>query len=234
MSGLPSFPILFPRRIPGEFGNVPAPETPWYRAGGAPEPIAAYRAIGASSYASALVNLISPGSHDKFSGTAPTWDAINGMKYTTLQYLKSDLVPANGWSFIARITNAPSPNNDYLCLGTFLAGNNSFGFAPSRAAGVYYYNGGVATKAPAATNGTFGVLGTSAYRNGVKEPTTVIPGWGGVTTHPIYFGGYNNAGAPQPGIAVYQQAEVFWDENHTPTEAQFLEVMAEMMALSNP
>ena len=63
---------------------------PWYLAGGAPVPRAAWQPKGAASYASSKVNIVNPGTYDLVDGAAfPTWDAVNGWTFASafLRYL---------------------------------------------------------------------------------------------------------------------------------------------------
>lgn len=53
--------------------------TPWYRAGSAPRPVAAYQAIGASSLNASYTNLVNPGVNSlSVMGTPPAWTPQNG------------------------------------------------------------------------------------------------------------------------------------------------------------
>ena len=53
----------------------------WYRAGGAPLPVAAYQPKGAASLAASYVNLALPGTYDAAPGVAPSFDAATGWTF---------------------------------------------------------------------------------------------------------------------------------------------------------
>lgn len=56
--------------------------------------LAAYRAIGAESYAASLVNLDEPGTRDATEGAAPGWSADYGWRQTGSKYLKAGGITA--------------------------------------------------------------------------------------------------------------------------------------------
>jgi len=55
--------------------------SPWYRAGGAPVPVAAYQPKGAASLAASYVNLANPGTYDAAAGPTPATLAANGWSF---------------------------------------------------------------------------------------------------------------------------------------------------------
>jgi len=55
--------------------------SPWYRAGGAPLPVAAYQPKGAASLAASYVNLANPGTYDATSASDPTFATATGWQF---------------------------------------------------------------------------------------------------------------------------------------------------------
>lgn len=82
----------------------------WYLAGGSPTPLAAYRPIGAASYAASKVNLVTPGTYDAVDGAnVPSWSAARGWysdDETVQRYLTSTLACAAGMTLIAGFRSA--------------------------------------------------------------------------------------------------------------------------------
>lgn len=72
----------------GGFGHVFRPvfdpglaALPWYRAGGASLPVAAYQPKGAASLAASYTNLANPGTYDAAPGTAPSFNTATGWTF---------------------------------------------------------------------------------------------------------------------------------------------------------
>lgn len=85
-------------------------DNPWWLAGGIPAAncMAAYRAKGAESYASSLVNLVTPGLYDAYDDTnTPPWTSALGWQgvHSSGKYLKTILVPKIGWSMAIKIAS---------------------------------------------------------------------------------------------------------------------------------
>lgn len=152
--------------------DVERKRVPWYRAGGAPAPVAAYQAKGAASIAASYVNLVTPGTYNAAPGVAPAWASATGWTFDALtQYLTTGVTPAAGWSMIIGFSGA-------LSMIRTLAGEvNATTGASARMAisassgggGVLYSNGGQLTVAPTLLSGTLAVAGQQGYRNGVAD-----------------------------------------------------------------
>jgi hypothetical protein len=77
----------------------------WYRAGGSPQPVAAYQPIGAASLAASYVNLANPGVNDAAPGVAPTWASGTGWTGDGLTTrLDSGVVATTTTTMIVRVS----------------------------------------------------------------------------------------------------------------------------------
>jgi hypothetical protein len=87
---------------------------PWYRAGGAPAPIAVWQPKGAASSAAALVNLVNPGTYDAFGSNQATWNALGWVGNSSQKSFRTGLAfPQNGSAFCCW-TNASGTANSAL------------------------------------------------------------------------------------------------------------------------
>lgn len=168
------------------FGN---PVIPWYRAGGAPVPIAAYQPKGAASLAASYINLANPGTYNATVPTAaPTWDVVNGWIFNgSSQYLSTGYnVPVPTPTVIVKFSNVTNAGYIFGCnTGSY------FLLCPNAATGkVQYYRGcdaGVIREtAPVLTSGVLAMT-NYGYRNGSVD-TTALPTDGVAIAEPIRIG----------------------------------------------
>jgi len=109
---------------------LPSPVAPWYRAGGAPMPVAAYQPLGASSLTASYVNVANPDAYNAAPGIAPAWAAATGWTVANApNWLNTGVVPAAGYSWIVRLANF-SGNNAAL-METRNTSTTRFGCLPA-------------------------------------------------------------------------------------------------------
>jgi hypothetical protein len=171
----------------------------WYRAGGAPLPVAAYQPIGAASLAASYVNLANPGTYDAAPGVAPTWASATGWGFNGFtQYLKSGVIPENNqtWAMLVRIANGVSPSGIRVIAGSRGAlPEYYFEVWHGDANVIYYGNGAEKAGSASITSGVLGVAGTTGYKNGNVDCTAI--GTQGTNAAAIYLGGFNQNGSTQ-------------------------------------
>ena len=168
---------------------------PWWRVGGAPEPVAAYQPIGAASLADSYVNLANPGTFDAAPGGAPTFSAETGWGFNgTTQYLTTGIVPAVGYAVIVRISSVGASGTRAIIGVASVSGAGLVIFSQRLSGQAAWRSGGTFDKSPAAADGTLGIGGQRAYRNGVDEGE--IPAWTAVETRGLFLGANNNVGSP--------------------------------------
>ena len=172
--------------------SVAAAAVPWWLAGGAPTPVAAYQPIGAASLAASYVNLANPGTNDAAPGVAPTFDAATGWFFdVSTQYLVTGVVPSSlAWSMIVRVYSYTAMS--YVAIAgasTGTTGNARFAlWAQSIPSAVGYINGGLREKAPRldSNGGVLAVAGNQGYRNGISDGAVFTQGT--QTTNAIVIG----------------------------------------------
>jgi hypothetical protein len=180
--------------------------SPWYRAGGAPVPVAAYQPKGAADLASSYVNLANPGTYDAAPGVAPTFDAATGWTCNgTTQYLTTGVVPANDqtWSMVVRFSEG---TNTGVIAGVSAGGTQRFRIYRHYTANKTGYANGVDIAGTLADvpAGVMAVAGSVGYLNGVVDKTG-LTAWGGASVSGITIGtsaGLFFAGKIQ-AIAIY-------------------------------
>ena len=149
-----------------------AAAAPWWRAGGAPEPVAVYQPIGAASLANSYVNLVNPGTFDAAPGVAPTWASGTGWTFNgTDQHLTTGIQALTNQSqaMIVRFSNAVV---GFSVLAGALDESNANGFAlqPSRPNNrIRYWSGSFLQIDAVFTSGVIGVAADKGYRNGSQE-----------------------------------------------------------------
>lgn len=208
----------------------------WYRAGGAPAPVAAYLPKGAASLAASYINLPTPGVNDAAPGVAPTWNATDGWIHNGLtQYLTTGIVPTDTYTVIARFSNDANLAGRFM-IGAKGAGDSRHIISPksSSAGSVARYSYGAAGQDGSSAYSSSGVLalvaaGASAfgYRGGVLD-ATLSSSMAGVSAQ-FYIGCLNNNGSPSTFWSGRIQALVIYSS--TLDAGQVAAVSAAMAAL---
>lgn len=177
-----AFAPVFQRPFSASFNRSTAAVTPWYLAGGAPMPLAAYQSISVASLAASYVNLANPGTYDAaVPGVAPTWSAETGWTFNgTTQYLSSGVSFPNhaAYCMIVRYSNCGSDSTSGIC-----GSGSGFGFlllVPSRSNAVRYVtrNSQLVSVAPALSSGVLAMSAAAGasgkgYRNGVLDTSSI-------------------------------------------------------------
>lgn len=200
--------------------------TPWYRAGGAPAPLAAYAPKGAASASASYANLVTPGTYNAAPGVAPTWDAVNGWTFNgSSQYLDSG-VPHNDagqtWSMLVQFSGLVGTSTQVIA-GDTASSSAGFCIVPIRSGNVRYVNGGYLAVSPELATGNLCIAGNKGYRNGVADTGSISAG---VQTSANIYIGAGNLGLY---CACSIQALVIY--NSTLTVLQVAAVVAAMAAL---
>jgi len=205
---------------------------PWYRAGGSPTPIAAYRADKAVSLAASYVNLISPGTHDLTVGAAPDWSAASGWEFLGAgDWLATDIVPATGWTMIVKYSSLQAGNG---ILAGATKTNAQFALWPYQLTNdaIQFGSGGILTvNNQKNLYGTIAVSGNLGYRNGVAVAGT-IGAWAD-TAYSIYISGANDGSDPPTARlnGCFVQAMAVWDK--TLSASQILAIHNRLIAQTN-
>lgn len=202
---------------------------PWYRAGGAPLPVAAYQPKGAASLAASYINLANPGTYDAAPGTAPTLTADGWSFNGTTQYLMTGIVPKSDQdqTMIVRYSGRDASVR-YLC-GQYDATNRSLSilYDASPTGTVYWRNGDVLAAASVATaSAVLAISGVNWYKNGLVGSGT-MGAWAGAATLPMYIGAINGVA----GNLFNGSVQAFAYYNTTLTAPQVAAVSAAMAAL---
>ena len=210
---------------------------PWYLAGGAPVPVAAYQPIGASSLAASYVNLVSPGTFDAAPGVAPTWASGTGWGFNgTTQFLNAGLALSNiGVAVFIRFSGFALSDGKTI-IGAFnsFAGNSISHVIQLNSGNVRSRNGtadpiGLADNAPGLTSGVYGFSGLTPYRNGFAESALITSTAPTGTPLNIYIGALNLNGSAAQFTAANIQAIAIYPS--TLTASQVAAVSAAMAAL---
>jgi hypothetical protein len=152
-----------------------------------------YQPKGAASLAASYVNLANPGTYDAALGAAPSFDEATGWTFNGIdQYLTTGVVPASGWSMIARVSGAGG--GTIFGQRSIAVGSTSHQIVPNATGNIVAYrNGGSidVTKSPGLTSGILAMAGNAAYRNGINENIT-LQAFGGETPLAMFLGARNN------------------------------------------
>lgn len=160
----------------GSSGSAAA--VPWYRAGGAPAPVAAYQPKGAASYAASKVNLANPGTNDATEGVAPSWSAATGWTFNgSTQWLDTGYTPANVQTrtVICQFSNVTVAGFGALAAVMDATQSFYFGVVPWRSDTNKIGYGNTVNKsgAAAATSGNVAVAGAYGYANGGVDSSAI-------------------------------------------------------------
>lgn len=177
-------------------------DKPWWLAGGIPPDacVAAYQAVGASSYEASKMNLTGNATYNAADGAAyPTWAVTTGWTFNgSTQYLNSGIIPIldQTWSAIVRQYATVVENDSVLfsrsgaSLDFGIYQNNFTGFYPHNSKNVL-----ITITSTQNTNSVLAVVGRRGYKDG-ELLTGEIPASTGTGTQPIYIGAGNLSGSP--------------------------------------
>lgn len=200
--------------------------TPWYRAGGAPQPVAAYQAKGAGSLADSYVNLASPGVYNLVPSGTPGWDTASGWSFNATQYLATGIVAAADYTIMARFTKAMGATG--APIGQVGAGDSRH-WLQFIAGGKYYGYGSFFSSGQGdSTGGVMAMAGPSGYFNGVNLPGGSGGVWSGAGVA-YHIGARNNNGVTQNYYTGNIQAVAIY--NTVLTAQQVAAVTSAMQAL---
>lgn len=183
---------------------------PWYLPDGitAANCVAAYQAVGATSYAASKLNLNSLGTHALTDGAAyPTWDA-NGWTFDGTQYLVTDITPPRDqtWTVVVLFRGATwSPTAWETAIGSFsTSGGNSgflvqFGNTAARGRGAWTGSASATSALAEGSAGSYSLSGKHTYKEGASD-LTVASGVLAGNHLALWIGGLNLDGALSQGF----------------------------------
>ena len=209
------------------------PIAPWFRANGAPLPIAAYQPLYATSATSARIDLTGNGytlSPQHLAG--PGWTGAEGWTYAGngTQFMWAEFsLPAN-CSMVARFTYTYYPYGTHAFMGNF-EGNNRAYLAPfwNATAGKLYGIGSSSVGAlPGANSGVMGFAGPRCFYNGAHVGTCTVSNL--QFTQKFCVGGRGAAGYTASTFHIGTIACVAVYAS-TLTDSQMIGVMNAMLAL---
>ena len=199
----------------------------WYRAGGAPVPVAAYCPKGAASLAASYINLANPGTYDLSSATPPTLSAA-GWTGGNNVHLNTGILTTANMTVIVRFSGA---------MGGVLAGSRDAAAAglytaATPAATSYYFQYGangnkIVINGQAVAAGVLAIAGPNGYLDGVQKTTMLS----NTITNPValYLMALNNNGAVVSSHLGSMQAAAIYSS--VLTAAQVAAVSAAMQQL---
>lgn len=213
------------------------PETPWYLEGEIPaaDCVGAYVAKGASSYASSLVNLVTPGTLDLLDTAPqkPTWNTSTGWGFNgSNNYLaiNKTVPPQQRYSYIIRYGSYVSYLFGFVEWGTGVAGQAYFDNMKGYG---YCSNGDPIEQFLFPSDMTAGgvlAVTNKVFKDGVEISSGVVfnntvPN---VESRIISVGGENNSSGATTG---YGDILAFSFYNRLLTDAETIAVSQAMMAL---
>ena len=168
----------------------------WYTSPSGITCVAAYDFVGASSLADSYINEANPGTFDCAPGVAPTWAYGTGVTFNgTTQYLTTGLIPASGWSIIARFSGAVSNVFMVIAGSQRTPGNYRFYLSPRTTTDIRTYGHGFVNQvAGRQASGVMAVAGANCYLNGAADGT-VATGWDGASDKAVLIGANNTGSA---------------------------------------
>ena len=207
---------------------------PWWLAGDAPAPLAAYQAIGAESQAASYIKLANPGVYTITPTVAPSWSSTNGWTFSGAEYMNTTLVifPWTTKSVLCRFSNATVQGDGTLVGVTQAAGaimlipNSAYGGGSHVArigrAPTYY--------APPLTQGVLCASAQNGYVNGVLDGKACNPYTGG-TLKTVHIGCLWAGTAPTAGTYFIGNIQAVALYDYELTADQMAAVSAAMAAL---
>lgn len=166
----------------------------WYRAGGAPAPLAVYQPKGAASLAASYVNLVAPGTNNCATGTAPTFATATGWTFTAAssQYLTTGLVPVQATTTIVRFASATA-GAAFSTRQTGAYRHEVWPFISGSPSKRQYANGQSLQINDGQTSGVMAVAGLDPYLNGADDGSLVALAG---TAPAMLIGASNDNGTP--------------------------------------
>lgn len=205
------------------------PIAPWFRASGAPLPVAVYQPLGAASLDASYINLVNPGTYDAAPGVTPTLDA-SGWAFSGTKYLLSGIVPTAATTAICRFSNASGVGSRAV-FGIALSAANPRFFVRVREGTDrrYAYGPNNLLKAGGAlTSGVVALAAADAYLNGTYDGS-VPPGTWLTASQAMAIGAERTATTFQSYFIGHIQALVIY--HSILTASQVAAVSAAMAAL---
>lgn len=204
----------------------------WYLSGAIPaaDCVAAYKPIGANSYAESKVNHVSPGVYDTDDSVAPpTWGTVEGWVGDGSQLLDTGIIPGNNanWSMIIRFSSYfDATFGKNLCGVT--EGGSYFGFIKSNTNVLYAYgyDGQLQFISSVLTEGVLAITKAKPYRNGIPESWVASAGNISIPTKSIHIFEVNNSGG-SPAPSQIQAVAIY---NTQLTDAQVVSLTSVMSA----
>ena len=192
---------------------------PWWRAGGAPEPVAAYQPIGAASQAASYTNLANPGTYDGIPRNSPGWNS-SGWTISSNQAIEIEITVEQTWTVIALVDNPQ--NNGRL----WSARASTYQCIPFTAGDANYRNGTDILIVGGADNErrTFAIANDAAYRDGADVGAITL---GSLSSGNCFLGNRPELDRPLGG---FLQAVAIYDT--TLTAPQVAAVSAAMADLT--
>lgn len=165
---------------------------PWYRAGGAPAPIAVWQAKGAASKAASLVNLVNPGTYNLIEVNTMGFATATGWEGSGTAYFRTGIVPTVNYTVAIRVAGIDDAFEGLIgsqdasgAIAIRLAGGGNVHFVVGTAGGNYIagYN----------TNMTLVFTNTRYNINGYAGALASGTGNPGIE---MFIGAYNASGTP--------------------------------------
>jgi hypothetical protein len=200
--------------VSDKMAHLGYPETGWWTVPGK-TCVAAYQPMGATNLSGSYVNIADPGTHDTEPGVAPTWSVEDGWIFNgSTQYLTTDVVPTNAYSFAVRFTGGTT---SWRCA----FGSTKVAFMMSDVANRVVVAYGVNTNYGPENTGNSGIAGISGlgdsnfvlYLNG--EYASSSGNWVSGESGPLFIGARNAEENFWPGAI---QAVAFYDSTLSATE----------------
>lgn len=176
----------------GLLGSRTVVDSPWFRAGDAPQPLAAYTAKGASDLTASLVNLVNPGTYDLTQTGASNvgHDTASGWGFSGDSALSMGSIELpDTFTIFIRIANVPKAGSFYMFGAE--TGGYKFGverYVATEGDGRYYMRRGDASTITSAyqESGTHTFTSSAFYSNAVSMVTSVATY---VQAYTIWIGG---------------------------------------------
>lgn len=202
--------------------------SPWYRAGGAPVPVAVYQPKGAADLAASYVNLANPGTYNATTGVAPTFDAASGWIGSGSAWLRTGITSANNMSVFVRFAGMVGSTS--MLIGSRLSGFDGLYFTSTPDLTSHYYNyGSRALVAGLMASGVMAIAGGNGYRDGALE--TSATGNSVTVGREIYMMALNTDGTASVFCALNVSIQAIAIYSSVLTADQVAAVSAAMAAL---